>query len=96
MTLILKKIIIKIVKGDKQRKGDKVMSKRTRMEALARSVEEKKNTVYFTENHPNAGVDDSLWGYKYFLLYKNTFGTFRKYRTQEEAIDDMKEILKEE
>lgn len=72
------------------------MSKRTRMEALARSVEEKKNIVYFTENHPNAGVDDSLWGYKYFLLYKNTFGTFRKYRTQEEAIDDMKEILKEE
>ena len=58
--------------------------------------QEKKNTVYFTENHPNAGVDDSLWGYKYFLLYKNTFGTFRKYRTQEEAIDDMKKILKEE
>lgn len=72
------------------------MSKRKIMEKLASRVEEKKNTVYFTENHPNAGVDDSLWGYKYFLLYKNTFGTFRKYRTQEEAIDDMMEILKEE
>ena len=72
------------------------MSKRTKMESLARSVEEKKNTVYFTENHPNAGVDDSLWGYKYFLLYKNTFGVFRKYKTQQEAIEDMTEILGEE
>ena len=72
------------------------MSKRTKMESLARSVEEKKNTVYFTENHPNAGVDDRLWGYKYFLLYKNTFGVFRKYKTQQEAIEDMTEILEEE
>ena len=44
----------------KNRKGDKVMSKRARMEALARSVEEKKNTIYFTEHHPNEGIDDSL------------------------------------
>lgn len=72
------------------------MSKRTKMEALARSVEEKKNTVYFTEHHPNEGIDDSLWGYKYFLLYKNTFGVFRKYKTQQEAIEDMTEILEEE
>lgn len=44
------------------------MSKRKIMESLARSVEEKKNAIYFTENHPNEGIDDSLWGYKYFLL----------------------------
>ena len=31
------------------------MSKRKNMEKLASRVEEKKNTVYFTENHPNAG-----------------------------------------
>lgn len=55
------------------------MSKRKIMESLARSVEEKKNAIYFTENHPNEGIDDSLWGYKYFLLYKNTFEIFRKY-----------------
>lgn len=52
------------------------MSKRAKMELLARRIEEKKKTIYFTENHPNEGIDDSLWGYKYFLLYKNTFGVF--------------------
>ena len=71
-------------------------SKRRKMELLARHIEEKKNTIYFTESHPNEGIDDSLWGYKYFLLYKNTFGVFRKYKTQQEAIEDMTEILKEE
>lgn len=72
------------------------MSRRTTMEALACHVERKYNALYFTENHPNAGKDDSLHGYKYFLLFKNTFGTFRKYKTQEEAIDGMTEILKED
>lgn len=72
------------------------MSRRTTMESLAVFVERKYNTLYFTENHPNAGIDDNLRGYKYFLLYKNTFGIFRKYRTQEEAIDGMTEILKED
>lgn len=72
------------------------MSRRTTMESLACHVERKYNTLYFTENPPNAGKDNSLHGYKYFLLFKNTFGTFRKYRTQEEAIDGMTEILKED
>ena len=72
------------------------MSRRTTMESLACHVERKYNTLYFTENHPNAGKDDSLHDYKYFLLFKNTFGIFRKYRTQEEAINGMTEILKED
>jgi hypothetical protein len=57
------------------------MSRRTTMTALACHVERKYNTLYFTENPPNAGIDDSLHGYKYFLLFKNTFGIFRKYKT---------------
>ena len=69
---------------------------RKTMTALATQIERKHNTLYFTENHPNAGKDDDLFGYKYFLLFKNTFGVFRKYRTQEEAIDGMTEILKED
>ena len=72
------------------------MSHRTTMESLACHIERKYNTLYFTENHPNAGKDDDLYGYKYFLLFKNTFGIFRKYKTQEEAINDMTEILKED
>ena len=72
------------------------MSRRTTMESLACHVERKYNTLYFTENHPNAGKDDGLYGYRYFLLFKNTFGTFRKYRTQEEAIEGMTEILRED
>lgn len=72
------------------------MSRRTTMTALACHVERKYSTLYFTENPPNAGKDDDLYGYKYFLLSKNTFGIFRKYRTQEEAIEDMTEILKED
>ena len=72
------------------------MSRRTTMESLACHVERKYNTLYFTENHPNAGIDDGLHGYRYFLLFKNTFGVFRKYRTQQEAIDGMTEILKED
>lgn len=72
------------------------MSRRTTMEALATQIKRKYNTLYYTENPPNAGIDDSLHGYKYFLLFKNTFGIFRKYRTQEEAINDMTEILKED
>lgn len=64
--------------------------------ALATQIERKYNTLYFTGNPPNAGKDDDLHGYKYFLLFKNTFGVFRKYRTQEEAIDGMTEILKED
>lgn len=72
------------------------MSKRTTMESLACHVERKYNTLYFTENSPNAGINDDLFGYRYFLLYKNTFGVFRKYKTQEEAINGMTEILKED
>lgn len=72
------------------------MSRRTTMTALACHVERKYSTLYFTENLPNAGKDDDLYGYKYFLLFKNTFGIFRKYRTQKEAIEDMTEILKED
>ena len=72
------------------------MSRRTTMESLACHVERKYNTLYFTENPPNAGKDDGLHGYKYFLLYKNTFRVFRKYKTQEEAIDGMTEILRED
>ena len=72
------------------------MSCRTTMESLACHIERRYNVLYFTENPPNAGIDDSLHGYKYFLLFKNTFGIFRKYRTQEEAINDMTEILKED
>lgn len=72
------------------------MSRRTTMESLACQIERKYNTLYFTENHPNAGKDDDLYGYKYFLLFKNTFGIFRKYKTQEEAINGMTEILKED
>ncbi len=72
------------------------MSRRKTMEALAVQIERRHNTLYFTENPPNAGKDDDLFGYKYFLLFKNTFGVFRKYRTQQEAIDDMTEILKED
>lgn len=72
------------------------MSKRTTMEALATQIKRKYSTLYFTENPPNAGKDDDLYGYKYFLLFKNTFGIFRKYRTQEEAIEGMTEILKED
>lgn len=72
------------------------MSKRTTMEALATQIERRHNTLYFTENHPNGGIDGNLHGYKYFLLFKNTFGVFRKYRTQEEAIEDMTEILRED
>ena len=72
------------------------MSRRTTMESLACHVERKYNTLYFTENPPNAGINDSLHGYRYFLLFKNTFGIFRKYRTQEEAINGMTEILKED
>lgn len=70
------------------------MSRRTTMESLACHVERKYNTLYFTKNPPNAGINDDLFGYKYFLLFKNTFGIFRKYKTQEEAINDMTEILK--
>ena len=70
------------------------MSKRTTMEALATQIKRKYNTLYYTENPPNAGIDDNLHGYKYFLLFKDTFGIFRKYKTQEEAINDMTEILK--
>lgn len=69
---------------------------RKTMTALATQIERKHNTLYFTENPPNAGKDDGLHGYKYFLLFKNTFGVFRKYRTQQEAIDDMTEILRED
>lgn len=69
---------------------------RKTMTALATQIERKHNTLYFTENPPNAGKDDSLHGYKYFLLFKNTFEVFRKYRTQQEAIDDMTEILRED
>ena len=72
------------------------MSRRTTMEALACHIERKYNTLYYTENPPNAGIDDSLHGYKYFLLFKNTFGIFQKYKTQEEAINGMTEILKED
>lgn len=72
------------------------MSRRTTMEALATQIERKYSSLYFTENHPNAGKDDSLCDYKYFLLYKNTFEVFRKYKTQQEAIDDMTEILRED
>ncbi len=72
------------------------MSRRTTMESLACHVERKYNTLYFTKNPPNAGINDDLFGYRYFLLYKNTFGIFRKYRTQQEAIDGMTEILKED
>ena len=72
------------------------MSKRTTMEALACHVERKYNTLYFTENPPNAGINDDLFGYRYFLLFKNTFGIFQKYKTQEEAINGMTEILKED
>ena len=72
------------------------MSKRTTMEALATQIKRKYNTLYFTENPPNAGIDDNLFSYKYFLLFKNTFGVFRKYKTQEEAINGMTEILKED
>jgi hypothetical protein len=72
------------------------MSKRTTMEALATQIKRKYSTLYFTENPPNAGIDDDLFGYRYFLLFKNTFGIFRKYRIQEEAIEDMTEILKED
>ena len=71
-------------------------SRRTTMKALATQIERRHNTLYFTENPPNAGIDDNLWGYKYFLLFKNTFGVFRKYRTQAEAIDGMTEILRED
>lgn len=70
------------------------MSRRTTMESLACHVERKYNTLYFTKNPPNAEINDDLFGYKYFLLFKNTFGIFRKYKTQEEAINDMTEILK--
>lgn len=69
---------------------------RKTMTALATQIERKHNTLYFTENPPNGGIDDNLCGYKYFLLFKNTFGVFRKYRTQQEAIDDMTEILRED
>lgn len=69
---------------------------RKTMTALATQIERKYSTLYYTENPPNAGKDDGLHGYKYFLLFKNTFGIFRKYRTQEEAIDGMTEILKED
>lgn len=72
------------------------MSRRTTMTALVCHVERKYNTLYFTENPPNAGKDDGLYGYKHFLLYKNTFGIFRKYKTQQEVIDGMTEILKED
>ena len=72
------------------------MSRRTTMTALVCHVERKYNTLYFTENPPNAGIDDDLSEYRYFLLFKNTFGIFRKYRTQEEAINGMTEILKED
>lgn len=66
------------------------MSRRTTMESLAYHVERKYNTLYFTKNPPNAGKDDDLYGYKYFLLFKNTFGIFRKYKTQEEAMEKFK------
>ena len=72
------------------------MSRRMTMTALAMQIERRHSTLYFTENHPNSGTDDSLWGYKYFLLYKNTFGVFRKYKTQQEAIEVMTEILRED
>ena len=72
------------------------MSRRTTMEALATQIERRQSTLYFMENHPNSGTDDSLWGYRYFLLYRNTFGIFRKYKTQQEAIEDMTEILRED
>lgn len=72
------------------------MSRRTTMEALATQIKRKYNTLYYTENPPNAGIDENLHGYKYFLLFKNTFGIFRKYKTQEEAINGMTEILKED
>ena len=71
-------------------------SRRTTMTALATQIERKYNTLYFTENPPSGGIDDNLWDYKYFLLFKNTFSVFRKYKTQQEAIDDMTEILKED
>lgn len=71
-------------------------SRRTTMTALATQIERKYSSLYFTENPPNGGIDDTLYGYKYFLLYKNTFGVFRKYKTQQEAIEDMTEILKED
>ena len=35
------------------------MSRRTTMTALACHVERKYNTLYFTENPPNAGIDDT-------------------------------------
>ena len=66
------------------------------MEALATQIKRKYNTLYYTENPPNAGKDDDLYGYKYFLLFKNTFGIFRRYKTQEEVINGMTEILKED
>ena len=72
------------------------MSRRTTMKSLACHIERKYNTLYFTENPQNAGKDDGLYGYKYFLLFKNTFGIFRKYKTQKEAINGMTEILKED
>lgn len=72
------------------------MSRRTKMEYLAAQIEEKYNALYFSENHPDIGKNDNLHGCRYFLLYKSTFGIFRKYKTQQEAIENMVEILKED
>lgn len=58
------------------------MSRRTTMESLACHVERKYNTLYFTKNPPDAGKDDSLHGYKYFLLFKNTFGNTERKKKQ--------------
>ena len=61
------------------------MSRRTTMTALVCHVERKYNVLYFTENPPNAGIDDDLFGYRYFLLFKNTFGIFIQLHSQLKA-----------
>ena len=61
------------------------MSRRTTMTALACHVERKYNTLYFTENPPNAGIDDSCMDIDisyYIRIRSEFFGNIERKKKQ--------------
>lgn len=49
--------------------------------------------MYFTENPVN--FNDDYYGYKYFLCWQNTHGIYKAFKTQQECVEELEELIKE-
>ena len=62
------------------------------MRKKMRNLIDRLNTsmMYFTENPIN--IDD-YWGYRYFLVWQNTHNIYIAFKTQNECIEFLQEII---